>query len=123
MINSGHHNQFACVVIIANMVSPYMHFLSRLGVMKKCPAGTYGADEGLYLPSCSGVCEQGYYCPDGSTSPQQHHCGGPAVYCPMGSKEPNPVSNGYFTGILISFLLSYSQLGMVLPLDMLKDGI
>jgi hypothetical protein len=69
--------------------------------MRECPPGTYGSNTGLTSPSCSGLCEEGYYCPIGSTSPQQHQCGDPSVYCPIGSIEPQPVSNGYFTGLTL----------------------
>lgn len=45
-----------------------------------------------------GLCDEGYYCPSGSTSSKQYQCGSPKYYCPFGSKEPQPVSDGYFTG-------------------------
>jgi hypothetical protein len=80
------HLTFRCYVLIT-------------GVMTRCPAGTYGSSSGLFSPSCSGLCQEGFYCPEGSISSQQHHCGSPSVFCPIGSKEPQPVSHGYFTGI------------------------
>ena len=43
------------------------------------------------------VCEEGYYCPLGSSSKKQHECGSSAVYCPRGSNTTTPVSVGYYT--------------------------
>ena len=67
------------------------------GIKRVCPSGVYGEVEGLSEPICSGVCEQGYYCPARSTSPRQHQCGGNAWFCPIGSKDPQPVAIGYYT--------------------------
>lgn len=38
---------------------------------EECPPGRYGNEEGLESPQCSGECEEGYYCPSGSTSPRE----------------------------------------------------
>mmetsp|Transcript_6735 Transcript_6735/g.11070 ORF Transcript_6735/g.11070 Transcript_6735/m.11070 type:complete len:1107 (+) Transcript_6735:128-3448(+) len=67
------------------------------GIKRVCPSGHYGAEEGMSSPQCSGQCDQGYYCPPQSTSPQAYQCGGNAFYCPIGSKDPHPVAVGYYT--------------------------
>ena len=36
-------------------------------------------------PTCTGICDPGYYCPPASVDPQQVKCGSDAVYCPSGS--------------------------------------
>eukprot|EP01041_Mallomonas_annulata_P008562 gene8562-17664_t len=53
-----------------------------------CPPGKFGATEGLNSSLCSGDCESGYYCLAGSTSPRQHECGGPGMFCPGGAGSP-----------------------------------
>ena len=50
-----------------------------------CPAGD------------ASLCEEGFYCPVGSTSSQMYSCGGDAYYCPRGSSIRTPVSMGYYT--------------------------
>ena len=52
------------------------------GVMQLCTAGLYGNSSGMTSANCSGVCEAGYYCPPGSTSPEAQSCGSVLVYCP-----------------------------------------
>ena len=80
-------------------------------ICKKCPAGTYGDMEGLTNSSCSGLCDYGHYCLEGSTKPTQYEC--PAgtygdnkgltnkwcsglceigTYCPKGSKSRYGIS-------------------------------
>ena len=44
------------------------------GSMTQCPAGRYGADEGLNSSLCSGPCDPGHYCLNGSMSPQSQAC-------------------------------------------------
>ena len=39
-----------------------------------CPAGTYGATEGLTTESCTGLCQTGHYCPAASTSATEYAC-------------------------------------------------
>lgn len=68
-----------------------------LGIRRLCPPGTYGSTYGLHTQQCSGRCDDGYYCPAGSTSPQERQCGGPHVFCPEGSGEPLLAANGYYT--------------------------
>lgn len=48
-------------------------------------------------PNCTGLCEAGYYCREGSTSPRKDKCGNPSYYCPTGSKLPIPVAKGFYT--------------------------
>lgn len=67
------------------------------GVRRVCPPGRFGSWAGLHSGACSGACEAGYYCPEGSTSPRQVQCGANAYFCPPGSKEPQPVAQGYYT--------------------------
>lgn len=84
-----------------------------------CPAGTYGAVEGLNSASCSGNCLRGYYCPAGSTSATQFRCPAgkygsttglqdsacsgacsPGFYCEAGStsSQDKPCSAGRYGG-------------------------
>ena len=67
------------------------------GVRSECPAGRYGSALLLQDANCSGVCNEGYYCPAGSSSPLQHPCGGPHVYCPEGSGAPTTVGSGFYS--------------------------
>jgi hypothetical protein len=62
-----------------------------------CEVKAYAA--GLTSAECSGKCAAGYYCPPGSISPTQHECGGPDVYCPVGSHAPVAVQAGHYTSI------------------------
>jgi hypothetical protein len=64
---------------------------------KLCAPGRYGNVSGLYGQGssyCSGLCDAGYFCPEGSTSPRQNECGHIGVYCPQGSAVAIPVSAG-----------------------------
>ncbi|KAF0705762.1 Aste57867_6919 [Aphanomyces stellatus] len=61
-----------------------------------CPAGYFGATPGLVSLSCSGICAAGYYCPLGSTSPNQYACG-LNTYCPPNSPQPLVASTGFYT--------------------------
>jgi len=47
--------------------------------------------------SCAGLCERGFYCEEGSTSPTQNVCGDASVYCPVGSTAPTPVHDGFYS--------------------------
>lgn len=62
-----------------------------------CPGGTYGVRPGLESSTCSGKCSAGYFCPDGSTSPYQNHCGTSVFYCPQGSAMRQRLTEGYYT--------------------------
>jgi hypothetical protein len=48
------------------------------GLAFLCPGGRYGSEEGLLSMGCSGECKEGFYCPEGSTSPIQ-------ILCPLGT--------------------------------------
>jgi hypothetical protein len=65
------------------------------GVRRKCPGGTYGAEERLMSTKCSGFCAAGYYCPEGSHSQTQRRCG-PGKYATRGQAKctacPGPTS-------------------------------
>lgn len=56
-----------------------------------CPCGTYGAVEGLTTPECSGKCQEGYYCPEASTSSTQATCSA-GYTCEEGSCAPKACS-------------------------------
>ena len=75
-----------------------------------CPPGTYGNATGLTTAACSAACfpdvtdpsvcapaacEEGYYCPEGSTHGRQHECG-EGHYCPPGSAAPLAVAAGLY---------------------------
>ncbi len=53
----------------------------------KCPCGTYGATTGLSTSACSGLCQAGYRCPEGSTSPKAVACTAGQT-CPAGTCTP-----------------------------------
>lgn len=61
-----------------------------------CPSGVYGDDEGLTLPSCSGPCPPGYYCPSGTILPHTYKCGNTSTYCPEGSSLPLDIPSGFY---------------------------
>ncbi|KAJ8397174.1 hypothetical protein AAFF_G00440080 [Aldrovandia affinis] len=89
---------------------------------RSCPEGTYGTGTGLTAVSqcrecdpghfcgrrnatdVTGLCQEGYYCSRGNTSPQPlSHSpgeGGPCPaghYCPRGAAEPQPCPEGTFS--------------------------
>merc|ERR1719502_2053227 len=66
-------------------------------VLSLCEVQVFAA--GLTNSHCSGPCAAGYYCPSGSTSATQHECGGPGVFCPVGSAAPVPVLQGHYTSV------------------------
>ena len=70
------------------------------GSMYNCTAGNYGSTTGLTTGECSGKCNQGYYCMEGSTTPTQQKCGGIEWYCPKGSAHPIRVTKSYYTAPL-----------------------
>ena len=64
----------------------------------ECPAGRYGDDRGITSPTCTGDCEHGFECKEGSSSPRQEECspeGNPLYYCRNGIKFECP--DGYTT--------------------------
>ena len=67
---------------------------------RACPAGTFGAREASASPACDGVCSAGFFCPEGSNSPQARVCGpkgDPSVFCPAGSSTPTHATPGFYT--------------------------
>lgn len=62
-----------------------------------CPPGRYGSTFGLSTGDCSGYCDPGYYCPEGSNNSKPFECGSPDVFCPPGSSVPQAVDIGYYT--------------------------
>ena len=72
-----------------------------------CPAGRYNleggsckdgeCDGGFTDEQCSGKCEEGYFCPSGSSSPRAQPCGGPQFFCPAGSADKSIVEAGYYS--------------------------
>lgn len=50
-----------------------------------------------HAPCLLSLCDAGYHCPPGSTSPRANACGSADVYCPRGSSFPTPVDPGYYT--------------------------
>ncbi|GMF34147.1 unnamed protein product [Phytophthora fragariaefolia] len=64
------------------------------GVPYLCPEGTYGGTTGLASKLCSGKCQDGYVCPEGSTSLKQSPC--PAGLYSQNGKYCSPCSPGYW---------------------------
>lgn len=44
-----------------------------------------------------GLCEAGYYCPEGSVYARQNPCGHAKFICPAGSSAPQEVTQGYYS--------------------------
>lgn len=68
-----------------------------LGERKPCPPGTFGSVFGLASHDCSGLCREGFYCPEGSTTDSAFQCGSSDRFCPKGSPAPTKASSGYCT--------------------------
>jgi hypothetical protein len=71
-----------------------------------CPAGRFNSEggsckggvcDGFVDTQCSGLCEEGYFCPPGSSSPREQVCGGVQYYCPEGSAQRSAVDAGYYS--------------------------
>lgn len=75
---------------VAEVIAP-LGFFAANALKAACPAGRYGASEGLSSAMCSGLCSEGYYCRPGSTSPQQNPCGSRIMTCPLGSASPTRI--------------------------------
>ncbi len=67
------------------------------GLRYECPPGRFGSTRRSSRPQCDGPCHAGYYCPWGSTSPQENECGGPDRFCPEKSGAPQPVRTGFYS--------------------------
>jgi len=86
----------------ASAICPLGSYCPGDGRKYLCPEGTYADVEGETSSQCSGLCDRGYYCTGGSKSKQQYKCGSANVYCPIGSAQPTPVHEGFysvFTGV------------------------
>ena len=64
------------------------------GVSRKCPVGTFGNTTGLSTKNCSGCCQDGYTCPEGSTLATQVPCEA-GTYSTNGI-ECKPCARGYY---------------------------
>ncbi|KAL4094950.1 hypothetical protein PRIC1_010600 [Phytophthora ramorum] len=64
------------------------------GERRPCPAGVYGAEEGLRTQQCSAPCPEGFYCPEGTATPIE--CGAADRYCPLSSSQPEQVPEGFY---------------------------
>ena len=62
-----------------------------------CAAGRYSNRTGQTNSQCSGPCQEGYYCPEGSSSATQHPCGAVGLYCPSESDLPKVAQPGEIT--------------------------
>jgi hypothetical protein len=63
-----------------------------------CPGGTYGATAGLISPTCSGKCQAGCFCGEGSTTMCPAPC--PAgFYCIEGTFQPAKCPKGNYCPI------------------------
>jgi len=62
-----------------------------------CAGGYYGAEKGLDTSQCNGMCEVGFFCPEGSTNATARSCSSSIdKHCPMGSITELLVPNGYY---------------------------
>ncbi len=75
----------------------YCPLASDDGFLNLCLGGYYGNLPNQISKYCNGQCDPGYRCLSGSISSRQFTCGSSSVYCPIGSSNPLPVSNGYFS--------------------------
>jgi hypothetical protein len=67
------------------------------GLRQACPSGSYGNERGETRSDCSGACDAGFFCGEGSTSPSQNACGSVDKYCEAGSSAPIDVPSGYYS--------------------------
>ena len=67
------------------------------GVRNECPAGRYGDTRRLSNANCSGICDEGFFCAPGSTSPRGGSCSDsdPKYFCQEGVEEPQLCEEGY----------------------------
>jgi hypothetical protein len=78
----------------APLEAPYLTIhthpsISTSARCKQCPPGRYGAVEGLETSDCSGMCEEGFWCPSGSVTPYAQACATPTTHCPRGTRYVN----------------------------------
>jgi hypothetical protein len=72
-------------------------FYCEGGIKKLCRKGYWGSEYGMINEYCEGLCREGYYCPEGSTSPTEIRCGDANVFCTEGSFMPTMVQPGYYS--------------------------
>ncbi len=81
--------------------SGYRHcekgYFCESGQRQICPSGSFGASIRLTNSTCSGLCQEGFYCPAGSTTSTPNYCGSPSLYCPRGSSAPLVAQSGFYT--------------------------
>jgi hypothetical protein len=74
------------------------HYCPNTGRQIECPAGRWGASEGLSHSYCDGPCDPGFWCGAKSTTPRQHACGAVDRLCPIGSADDTArVHPGYYS--------------------------
>ncbi len=72
-------------------------FCDGSGRSQVCPGGTFGNSSQLPSAACSGSCAAGYFCPEGSSTPTAHDCGGVERYCPAGSSAAMSLPLGHYS--------------------------
>lgn len=93
MIMAGAYAQRKCE---PGYYCPYDFELKHsMGVKIECPGGRYGDVAMEINAECSGVCDEGYYCPPASTNARQAECE-PNTFCSRGAKAHTGVQRGYF---------------------------
>lgn len=67
-------------------------------ICSKCAVGHYGVGTNSN-ENCTGLCEAGYFCAEGSTSSKSSKCSqnNPLMYCEEGTSAPQQAMDGYFT--------------------------
>ena len=60
------------------------------------PAGYWSSRAINSDPNGEGVCEKGFFCPEGSTSARQVPCTNPTAFCPAGSSAAQATGTGFF---------------------------
>ena len=63
------------IIPIIIIITIQGHYCPGDGSKKACPAGRYGNQQLLTTSDCSGSCEAGFYCPEGSVSSNEELCG------------------------------------------------
>jgi len=77
-------------------IAPVGHY-ALLGIVNECPEGHFGSTEALSNENCSGLCLEGWYCPQASIANRQYACGAENLICPRGSGKPKQVQPGFYT--------------------------
>jgi hypothetical protein len=78
-------------------ICPFGYYCPGDGRRYLCQNGYYGGQLGLYTSTCSGPCDEGYFCIEGSDNAKQYKCGNSTVYCPHGSSYPMVVTEGFYS--------------------------